>query len=364
MIKGFTENGASIGEVRALTNARFTQRMAEEDLDMYDRYVHFGGKVLTPMSYVEQTVRLSQFLTLSEQGISASEIYRRIATANFDYNLKSRATRYLEYIIPFYNFQKLNLQYWLKVCADNPRVVAFIDDWMGITENSYDIEPYDLYETPYYQGARYHIENGNPIASWMPSGTSSGEAGLVLKFNPSYMDMLNFIIDPKNKLLGSVIVPIQPVLTGSLNFVGNLWNGNQLEGDEALDYVTNVAKATLTPDSLPVVGVIAQRYLNPNSTSKTSGKRLTKPLERTLGVYLPTLFGSTQRWENYKIDNTDLNDPHYYSSYTYRQKAMPERHANYYRQYYRRYYPRHSRAYWYAQRLLKVDARYRPHVMY
>lgn len=368
-INGFVKYGPSAGETRALSDWMKADKKLSEQLSMtptnttYDKLVDLGSRAMTPMSYIESRVRFAQYLTLMEQGVTKSDAFKRISHTAFDYSIKSKTTHFIENIIPFYNFQKLNILYWYEELSAKPFYAKMIDDFIGDVLDSYDLEPSEVAKN---RGVQYYMYNGDPMID--------SETGMVLKLNPSYMDFVNFMTNPVNKVLNSTLAPIQAI--------GHLAEGKLLAGtsiadtSEAADYAELTLKDVMNPQYAPLIGPIVQRFFasddpntiaNEDSTAKKNYKRLSKkPVEAVIGAMLPSLFGSVTRWEKYK-QNTKYYDTHgYYNSNSFRTYTRPARNYNYYTP--NRRYPgyriKHSRAYWYAIRVMNAPARYRYQVTY
>ena len=91
----------------------------------YARYMADSMTALPflPMEYGEKITRYAHFLALEELGVTRTEAFGRVSRTHFNYDLKDRATMYAELFVPFYNFTKLNLDYWGTLFMEQPHLI-------------------------------------------------------------------------------------------------------------------------------------------------------------------------------------------------------------------------------------------------
>lgn len=307
-----------------------------------------ADKALYPMAYVERTIRLAQFLQLEDAGYTKTQIFKHIAKSQFDYSNKTRTAQWLETIIPFYNFTKLNFEFWLDVLAKDSRVVSVLNDYLTAQRNAYDV---DFDEVQRNQSLQYYINSG---------AIPMTDDGLVLKVNPSFLDVLNVFTDPKTAITDKLFAPIADVVDGDM-FQGGLMAHFGVD-EPAEKSLSNVVK-TLTENSdiFPILGAVAQR----RETSKRNAERLpSHTIQHNLAKFFPTTFGAVLKWEDYESYKKYMKPKNLYGDKAFNNYNIPRRTYNYYGAYQRRYYPKHSKAYWYAMRLMNTPAYYRARVNY
>lgn len=170
---------------------------------------------LLPMGLSETISRYAHYSLMGEMGIAPYEVYARLSDTHFNYALKDRATVYTELLMPFYNFQKLNLDYWTRQFMINPKTIG---DYLRIervwgneqvSHASERQEQYDVIDNPYSRANSLRMEqliNGSiPLPNYW--GTVEGQWGY-LKLNPSMYDAFAFFSQPLNKLVGTMFSPL------------------------------------------------------------------------------------------------------------------------------------------------------------
>lgn len=369
LVKGFFDNGPAAGEAyQTIKQSKKYKRTKREALGQtkpfYESYVEGAGYLLKPMQVVESNVRLAQYLTLIDQGVLKSDAFKRVSDTAFDYALKDTFTKYAEYIIPFFNFKKLNFMYWLTEIDKHPMLFRSIMDYMTAAENSFDIDDQD--EKWNNLSLQYHLQAGN-IAY------PDAERNFVLKTNPSYVDALNTLLYPTDTLANSLWAPLKALIPPA-QVEGMLGSGTKYSDDtQSENYFRNVMSNLFVIDNAPVLGALSQRFFakddpqtksNEASTSRKNAARLEdKPVQAMLGKYFPDVFGSVTRWEEYKRDARYRDMNGFYRMNHFISYTKPQRNYNYYTPK-RIYQPKHSRAYWYALRVMDTPAKYRARVQY
>ena len=168
-----------------------------------------SSKLLSPMSRVEEVIRLGEYLTLQDLGYTRSEIFKKISDSQFNYNLKSGKTKYMELFIPFYNFTSSDFLYWIKQIEENPRMLRYLERlWGGISWDSADISPEERMENRALQN---QLVQGNvPL----------GKSGMFLKLRPSYLGAMDLIYGGPASLLYNVAGPIKLLMKTLYNEMG------------------------------------------------------------------------------------------------------------------------------------------------
>jgi uncharacterized protein (DUF3820 family) len=204
-LHSFILNGPSTGETKVLRDW-LSSASALGKVDNGGFLQRFADTMLQPMGWVETNARLGQYLTLMEQGVTKTEAFTRISNTAFDYNIKSNVDKFIEYFLPFFNFQKLNAMYWAEALYKYPMAIRFLNDFTKYSWQTFE------YDNDYYMSEKskmYHMMNGNLMID--PA------AGMVLKLNPSYMDALNWLYDPANSVIDSLLAPMQNYVNGVMD---------------------------------------------------------------------------------------------------------------------------------------------------
>lgn len=196
-VQGFIVNGPSAGSTWASKQwVRASLKKNTEDTDksflteVRNTRAVIDEYLLMPMSFIESRVRYAEYLTWLEHGVTKTQAFQEVSHTAFNYSLKTDGAAFLENIIPFYNFQKLNLIYWTDLLSKNPWLVHAMAEF---TQGTYDSFEADPEEYRHNLSIQYHMENGNLKIS---------DDGLVLKLNPSYMDAINFLMEPYKAIMG------------------------------------------------------------------------------------------------------------------------------------------------------------------
>ena len=186
-IWGFFEDGPSAGEATSLIKYKRSKSMHQNR-----NFVKFiSEKMMAGMAYTEKINRLGQYLMMENAGYTKTQIFKSISDVQFDYNIKSDAMKVIEYFIPFFNFSKMNFEFWMVAIEKNPALVRILDDMLGSQQNAYDI---DYENATMERSMLYHMMRGNILI----------DDNVVLKVNPSYMDAFNLLLEPINPAMAAM----------------------------------------------------------------------------------------------------------------------------------------------------------------
>lgn len=184
---GFFEDGPSSGEATSLIKYKRSKSMYQNR-----NFVKFvSEKMMAGMAYTEKISRLGQYLMMENAGYTKTQIFKAISDVQFDYNIKSDAMKVIEYFIPFFNFSKMNFEFWMSAIEKNPALVRILDDMIGAQQNAYDI---DYENATMERSMLYQMMRGNILI----------DDNVVLKINPSYMDAFNLLLEPINPAMAAM----------------------------------------------------------------------------------------------------------------------------------------------------------------
>ena len=184
---GFFEDGPSSGEATSLIKHKRSKSMYQSR-----NFVKFiSEKMMAGMAYTEKISRLGQYLMMENAGYTKTQIFKAISDVQFDYNIKSDAMKVIEYFIPFFNFSKMNFEFWMSAIEKNPALVRILDDMIGAQQNAYDI---DYENAAMERSMLYQMMRGNILI----------DDNVVLKINPSYMDAFNLLLEPINPAMAAM----------------------------------------------------------------------------------------------------------------------------------------------------------------
>ena len=260
LVHDFMTDGPSAGavdEIVAFQKKILARKglITPDEKKLWNSFVDLTNLLMKPNWEVEQIHRLAQYFMLLEQGKTQTETFWKIAQTHFDYALKSDAERMIELVIPFYTFIMRNLEYWVDLITKQGWAAILFRDIMTPIWN---FDDYDYDEYSRNMSLQYQILSGA-----LPLSAS----GLTLKLSPSFMDAFNMLTNPIEALNSRIAAPIKAPL------------------DIAQDPFNTV-------NLLPVVGAFAQRM--------RSGIRNYGRTDNPLNLILPSVFGATQRWKEYR----------------------------------------------------------------
>lgn len=251
------------------------------------RIDQLGNKVMTPMTYTEQVIRLAQYRCLEANGFTRSQIFKNITDTQFNYNMKSTKLRNVENIIPFFNFAYMNLKFWCKQIDENPATIH------ALTQVYTDM----TLQNPNYTSDE--LEDVSLAKSLVSGNIPIGDSGAYFKLSPSWMDAYNIIYGGPGEALSRVYAPIQMGTKYLFNKAGldatMLFSANDLKPSYDGDWAANLAQ--LVPYVGPLYGKwYNQRKLQPYKTLKENGAGSFQAAAVTL---LPSVFGV---YSNYKSE--------------------------------------------------------------
>lgn len=260
LVHDFMMDGPSAGivdEIISFQKKALAQKglITPDEKKLWNSFVDLTNLLMKPNREIEQIHRLAQYFMLLEQGKTHTEAFWKIAQTHFDYALKSDTERMLELVIPFYTFTMRNLEYWVDLITKQGWAAILFRDIMTPVWN---FDDYDYNEYSRNMSLQYQILSGA-----LPLSAS----GLTLKLSPSFMDTFNMLTNPIEVFNSRIAAPIKAPL------------------DIAQDPFNTV-------NLLPVVGAFAQRM--------RSGARNYGRTDNLLNLILPSVFGATQRWKEYR----------------------------------------------------------------
>ena len=156
---------------------------------------------LSPMSLVEEIVRLGEYLALQDKGYTRNKILQTISASQFNYDLKTIRARKLENVFLYYTFEKSNMIYWLNQLSENPMMLRTLEILWG----SLSWDPaYD-----YVTDEQDPFNNASLAYMMLNGGIPIGDKGLYLKTSPSFLSALNYFYSGPEALLSAVAAPIE-----------------------------------------------------------------------------------------------------------------------------------------------------------
>lgn len=228
-------------------------KIPDKDLDSFKSmgdYLFSKGisAALTPMAYTEQVTRLTHMYTLEELGVGKLEAFSRISKTHFNYDIKDRAAVYAQMLFPFFNFTKLNLDYWMNVWTKDAHSVHNL---LRINQQNFKEAVNDNYEKTKNgqwvdMSYLYHAMAGNPR---IPNPAGNPGQAAWLKLNPSFYDAYNFLSDPINQGMQDLFSPLQNVLQDTSFFKSTVQAGifNQSYGNNGLRDFLPLIGSTILP---------------------------------------------------------------------------------------------------------------------
>lgn len=259
-------------------------KITDADISKHYVFEKITGKLLAPMSHIEQVVRYSQLLALEDLGYSLSAAHKEIVKTHFNYDNKPMRLKLAECVFPYATFQFNNILYWLRQVDENPRMLRYIEDTLGELSFS-DIDDVYSDEDGYVNQSRlYQINSG---------GIPIGSGGMYFKLSPSYLDALNWFYGGPEAVFNKVVPALR--LTGRAFM--------QWAGFDSFPILSDTEYST-TPDqwtkdilnALPVAGTLNMRYYS-HFFDTQSWKRLDNPTQRTLVKFMPSLFGAVKSYD-------------------------------------------------------------------
>lgn len=213
---------------------------------------------LSPMSGVEEVVRLGELLALQDKGYSYNRILQTISASQFNYDLKTMNARRLENVFLYYTFEKSNLIYWFRQLSENPSLLRAIEDlWGSLSwDASYDYVTDE--EDPYGNNSlAYVMLNG---------GIPIGDSGLYLKTNPSFLSALNYYYGGPDAYLNAVAAPVELLAKTALSRMG--FDYRSMFGSMSEEFMNEeVWKKVLS--TVPIAGTIYDRTFAPRHVRDT-----------------------------------------------------------------------------------------------
>lgn len=158
---------------------------------------------LKPMSWTENVARYAMYYALKDQGFGINKIANKIKDTHFDYSNKSAFEHSVEGLIPFFTFQRRNLNYWLDVATEHP---SFLVQLSNVMSPLIDIDQYSPEELGDDNLVQYHVLAGNIKLT----------DNIYINASFSFMDAFTRITDALGSLKDSVFNPLQIVLDAAL----------------------------------------------------------------------------------------------------------------------------------------------------
>lgn len=210
-------------ELHKVKQAKFAQdyadgligpKMLEADKSVwqktYDTVSNFGNILMTPVQYMDQVNRVSQYLTYMDSGfVNPISAIGRIARTHFDASIKSDAERLIELAIPFYAFFKHNAMYWAKAVTEQPWLARLFSDYLEEINDESQLGTVSDFEKLNNLSLQNHMLAGNIVL---------GKSNVTLKLNLPFMEAYQLATQPIGYFAGAT----SPVL----QLVTQSWLGN------------------------------------------------------------------------------------------------------------------------------------------
>ena len=213
---------------------------------------------LSPMSLVEEIVRLGEYLALQDKGYTRNKILQTISASQFNYDLKTIRARKLENVFLYYTFEKSNMIYWLNQLSENPMMLRTLEILWG----SLSWDPaYD-----YVTDEQDPFNNASLAYMMLNGGIPIGDKGLYLKTSPSFLSALNYFYSGPEALLSAVAAPIELLSKFAMTNMGIDYR--TLFGTMSEEFMDEPAwlKALGT---VPIIGTVYDRTFAPRHVRNT-----------------------------------------------------------------------------------------------
>ena len=213
---------------------------------------------LSPMSVVEEIVRLGEYLALQDKGYTRNKILQTISASQFNYDLKTMRARKLENVFLYYTFDKSNMIYWLNQLSENPMMLRTLEIlWGGLSwDPAYD----------YVTDEQDPFNNASLAYMMLNGGIPIGNTGLYLKTSPSFLSALNYFYSGPEALLSAVAAPIELLSKFAMTNIG--MDYRTLFGTMSEEFMDEPAwlKALGT---IPIIGTVYDRTFAPRHVRNT-----------------------------------------------------------------------------------------------
>lgn len=213
---------------------------------------------LSPMSVVEEIVRLGEYLALQDKGYTRNKILQTISASQFNYDLKTMRARKLENVFLYYTFDKSNMIYWLNQLSENPMMLRTLEIlWGGLSwDPAYD----------YVTDEQDPFNNASLAYMMLNGGIPIGDKGLYLKIRPSFLSALNYFYSGPEALLSTVAAPIELLAKFAMTNIG--MDYRTLFGTMSEEFMDEPAwlKALGT---IPIIGTVYDRTFAPRHVRNT-----------------------------------------------------------------------------------------------
>lgn len=249
---------------------------------------HTASFLLTPMSLVEENIRLAQYMALEEQGFTRNQIFKSITSSQFNYDNKSMRAKMIEMFIPYYGFMDANLSYWCKSLDKNPRMLRYVEHIWG--ELSWDAAMQYGEDPEENMSVNYMMGHG---------GIPVGDSGMYLKTEPSFLQPINLLLGSPSEYVNTLATPFQFGIKSILGSGGGEYSSLFHEISNGPIDVKNEFF-----NSLPFIGSAKTRYYDHFTAEQPRWERLQDAnfIERNLVKFNPSLFGAIKRYQTDRDD--------------------------------------------------------------
>ena len=213
---------------------------------------------LSPMSLVEEIVRLGEYLALQDKGYTRNKILQTISASQFNYDLKTIRARKLENVFLYYTFDKSNMIYWLNQLSENPMMLRTLEILWG----SLSWDPaYD-----YVTDEQDPFNNASLAYMMLNGGIPIGDKGLYLKTSPSFLSALNYFYSGPEALLSAVAAPIELLAKFAMTNMGIDYR--TLFGTMSEEFMDEPAWLKAL-GMVPIIGTVYDRTFAPRHVRNT-----------------------------------------------------------------------------------------------
>lgn len=253
------------------------------------------SKAMTPMSRVEELVRLSEYLALDAQGYKRGEIFKKIVDTHFNYDMKTNSEKILEFFIPFFTYEKCNALYWVKQLDQNPRMLRYLEHIWG--ELSWSNEGMSAEERAENIGLSNILQSGNiPL----------GDSGLYIKANPSFIGALDYLVGGPDVYISKLSLPLQFLSKAGMYELGadshSFFAELNLNSDNALgELITVEHLAQLVPIASSIYDKFDRAFaiFDDDATYLKLKEYAQHGWQGALVRLFPSIFGAVKCWDNF-----------------------------------------------------------------
>ena len=203
-----------------------------------------------PQSVPEEIIRTGLLLQCKSRGYTYDMCLKKIVNTQFG-GPQDVKDVYISQVVPFFNFTKDNLLYWVREVIDNPHLLR-------VVLNAWNELSWEEGQPTALEYARGKVWNDSLLSGKIKLWDCD-DASLSLKLNPSFLDAIGWFYNTPSNSIKSLNVPMKYMMSDMLYDKGAITWG-MFDNEIFRQFQSDMPKEVKWGSNLPLLGPIISNY--------------------------------------------------------------------------------------------------------